>query len=58
MITKYTKEMAGNKRLSDVTASNIELQGKRRRISLKYKTCDERYRVDDDCLKYNFSSAN
>jgi hypothetical protein len=31
MITKYTKEMAGNKRLSDVTASNIELQGKRRK---------------------------
>jgi hypothetical protein len=31
MITKYTKEMAGNKRLSAVTASNIELQGKRRK---------------------------
>jgi hypothetical protein len=31
MITKYTKEMAGNKRLFDVTASNIEVQGKRRK---------------------------
>jgi hypothetical protein len=31
MIIKYTKEIAGNKRLSDVTASNIELQGKRRK---------------------------
>jgi hypothetical protein len=34
MITKYTKEMAGNKRLSDVTASSIELQGKRSKESL------------------------
>jgi hypothetical protein len=31
MIAKYTKEMAGKKRLSDVTVSNIEIQGKRRK---------------------------
>jgi hypothetical protein len=31
---------------------------KEERISLKYNACEECYRVNDYCLKYNFSSAN